>query len=240
MDGPTLHIVVPVYNEGANFRAFHQSVKDHVRTPHQMIVVYDFEEDDTLPVVRELQRTDTTLIAVKNPERGVLGALKTGLRYPKEGAILVSMADLSDDHAKADEMFEHYQKGCDVVAASRYMRGGSQVGGPLLKRTLSRIAGVTLYWLGGLPTHDATNNYKLYSANLIRQVDIESRGGFEVALELTVKAHQLGLRIGEVPARWTDRVAGESRFQLGKWLPRYLRWYVSLILFRFKRRGSHA
>jgi len=240
MDEPILHIVVPVYNEGANFRAFHKSVKEHVHTPHRIIVVYDFDEDDTLPVVRELQQSDAELFTVKTPERGVLGALKTGLRHPKDGAILVSMADLSDDHGKADEMFEHYKKGCDVVAASRYMRGGSQVGGPLLKRTLSRIAGVTLHWLGGLPTHDATNNYKLYSANLVRQVEIESTGGFEVALELTVKAHQLGLRIGEVPACWTDRVAGKSHFQLGKWLPRYLRWYFSLILFRFKRRGSHA
>jgi len=223
-----------VYNEGANFAAFYRSVKLHVQTPHRLIIVYDFEEDDTLPVVRNLQRTDQRLLLVRNLEPGVLGALKTGLHFPKDGAILVSMADLSDDHAKADAMFELFEQGCDLVAASRYIPGGCQVGGPWLKRTLSRVAGTSLHWLGGLPTHDATNNYKLYSANLIRQVNIESTGGFEVALEITVKAHRLGLRIGEIPAKWTDRVAGESRFHLGKWLPRYLRWYFSLLRFRLE------
>jgi dolichol-phosphate mannosyltransferase len=229
-----LHIVVPVFNEGANFPAFYRSVKANIRTPHRMIVVYDFEEDDTLPCVRELQRTDDRLHLVKNPDRGVLGALKKGLRVPQDGAILVSMADLSDDHARADSMFALYDEGCDVVAASRYIRGGSQVGGPWLKRTLSRLAGVSLHYLGGLPTCDPTNNYKLYSARLIQQVEIESTGGFEVALELTVKAHRLGMAIGEVPARWTDRAAGKSRFQMVKWLPCYLRWYLGLLRFRLE------
>jgi hypothetical protein len=144
------------------------------------------------------------------------------------------MADLSDDHARADAMFALYQQGCDVVAASRYMAGGSQVGGPWLKRSLSRIVGVSLHHLGGLPTHDPTNNFKLYSARLVRAVDIESTGGFEVALELTVKAHYLGMPIAEVPASWKHRVAGKSRFQMVKWLRSYLRWYVGLFKFRLE------
>ena len=233
-DEVRLHLVVPVFNEGANFPAFYRSVKANIRTPHRIIVVYDFDEDDTLPLVRELQHADPNLLLVKNPEPGVLGALKTGLRMPQEGAILVSMADLSDDHSRADAMFELYARGCAVVAASRYMKGGSQVGGPWLKRTLSRLAGLSLHFLAGLPTHDPTNNFRLYSANLLRNVQIESTGGFEVALELTVKAHCLGMAVGEVPASWKHRVAGKSRFQMRKWLPRYLRWYFALLRFRLR------
>lgn len=229
-----LHIVVPVFNEGANFPAFYRSVKENIRTPHRILVVYDFDEDDTLPSVRALQRTDDQLLLIKNWGTGVLGALKTGLGVPKAGAVLVSMADLSDDHPQADAMFALYLQGCDVVAASRYMKGGSQSGGPWLKRTLSRIAGLSLYHLGGLPTHDPTNNFKLYSAQLLKQVVIESTGGFEVALELTAKAHILGMPIGEVPASWKHRVAGTSRFKMVKWLPRYLRWYSSLVRFRLE------
>lgn len=220
-----LHVVVPVYNEAENFRPWYQSLKSNVRTPHRVVVVYDRDEDTTVPVVKELQQQDPDLLLVKNTGKGVLGALVTGLRYPPRGAIVVSMADLSDDHRRVDPMYQLYKEGCAVVSATRYGRGGEQRGGPLVKRTLSRIAGLSLHFVGGLPTTDPTNNFKLYSKELVDQVQVESTGGFEVALELTVKAHALGMRIGEVPTIWTDRVAGKSNFKLMKWLPSYLRWY---------------
>ncbi len=232
---PDLHVVVPVYNEGENFAAFHRSLRDHVRTPHRLVVVYDFEEDTTVPVVRRLAATDPSIVLVKNPKRGVLGALVTGLRYPKHGAVIVSMADLSDDHRQVDTMMELYREGCGLVSASRYSKGGAQRGGPFIKRTLSRAAGFTLRWLGGVPTYDATNNFRLYGKELIDAVEIESRGGFEVALELTVKAHEKGFRIGEVGTVWTDRVAGKSNFKLMKWLPSYFRWYVAALASNARR-----
>jgi dolichol-phosphate mannosyltransferase len=105
------------------------------------------------------------------------------------------------------------------------MEGGSQEGGPWLKRTLSRLAGVSLRLLVGFPTHDATNNFRLYDAALVREMGVESTGGFELALELTAKAFRRGVPIAETPTTWRDRTAGESRFRLMKWLPRYLHWY---------------
>ncbi len=74
------------------------------------------------------------------------------------------------------------------------MRGGRQVGGPPLKRLLSRTAGLTLHWFAGVPTHDPTNNFKLYSRRFLDSVTIESTAGFELALELTVKATLDGRR----------------------------------------------
>ena len=100
---------------------------------------------------------------------------------------------------------------------------------------MSRIAGLSLHWLGGLPIHDATSNYRLYSKRLLQRVTIESTGGFELGLELTVKAYALGMRVAEVPTTWRDRTAGQSRFQLWKWLPRYLHWYWVGIGVRFGR-----
>jgi dolichol-phosphate mannosyltransferase len=232
---PDLHIVVPVYNEAENFSAFYDSLKRSVRAPFRLVVVYDFEEDTTLPVARRLAESDSSLVLVRNPKRGVLGALVTGLKYPERGAIVVSMADLSDDHAQIDQMLELHRSGCGLVSASRYSKGGRQLGGPPVKRLLSRLAGVSLRWLGGIPTYDPTNNFKLYSKELIDAVDIESTGGFEVALELTVKARRLGFRIGEVGTTWTDRVAGKSNFKLMKWLPSYLRWYTAAVRWNLAR-----
>jgi hypothetical protein len=119
--------------------------------------------------------------------------------------------------------------GADVVGGSRYMRGGSQRGGPRLKVLLSRLAGLSLYYLAGLPTHDATTNFRAYSRRFLQAVPVESERGFEVALELTTKAHRLGYRIDEIPSSWEDRSAGTSKFDLVGWLPAYLRWYGQAI-----------
>jgi dolichol-phosphate mannosyltransferase len=64
---------------------------------------------------------------------------------------------------------------------------------------------------------------------------LQSRSGFEITLEITVKAFLAGCRIAEVPATWRDRTRGRSRFRLGRWLPLYLKWY----LFAFRPRASH-
>src|SRR6266853_558425 len=114
----------------------------------------------------------------------------------------------------------------DVEAGSRYMAGGKQEGGPLLKRTMSRTAGVSLHYLAGLPIRDATNNFRAYSRRVIEQIPIEGEASFAIALELTLKAHWNGWRIAEVPTTWHDRTAGQSRFRLFAWMPHYLRWYL--------------
>lgn len=231
---PEVTIVVPVLNEAENFPRFYASVCRHLEEPFRVVVVYDSPDDSTLPVARQLAAAEGRLVLLKNPGRGVADALRAGLGYASEGAVIVSMADLSDDHAKLTEMLRLYRAGCDVVVASRYCRGGQQVGGPLVKRLLSQTAGVSLYALGALPTSDPTNSFKLYSASFLKQVEIESRHGFAQALELTVKARRLGLSIGEVPARWEDRVAGRSNFKLLRWLPIYLKWYTSAIRHRWR------
>ena len=220
-----LDIVVPVYNEAENFDAFVDSLLAHVRTPHRVLVVYDFEEDTTLPVARAAMARHPGIVLVRNPQRGIVGAMKTGLGAATAEAIVTSMADLSDDHPRIDEMFARFKAGADLVAASRYSPGGRQLGGPLVKNLMSRAAGLSLHYLGGVATKDATNNFKLYSKRLLDAVSIESKKGFEIALELTVKAHRLGMRIEEVPATWRDRTAGKSQFQIVKWLPGYLHWY---------------
>jgi len=160
--------------------------------------------------------------------RGVLNAMRAGIEAARAPYVVVSMADGSDDVDVIDSMVGLAESGADVVAASRYMRGGRQVGGPVLKGLLSRTAGLTLQWFGRVGTHDATNNFKLYSRRYLETVTIESVGGFELALELTVKAALAGRDVREVPATWHDRTAGTSRFRLRAWLPRYLYWYVAL------------
>lgn len=225
--GTDLLLVVPVYNEAENFPRLYESLRTHVLTPWRLKVVYDREEDTTVPVARAIAAQDARVELLLNAGKGVLGALRTGLAEADHGFVVVTMADGSDDHRQVDQMVALAREGYDLVAASRYMRGGAQLGGPLLKSALSRTAGLSLRWLAGVGTADATSNFKLYRAEFLKSVKIESRGGFEVALELTVKAHLRGLRIGELPTTWAERTSGKSNFQLRKWFLDYLRWYLA-------------
>src|SRR5438874_7841565 len=224
---PALSIVIPVYNEGENVVGTRRAVAEQTQTrPLEVLVVHDFDEDTTVPVVKRLQAELPQLRLHRNTlGRGVLNAMKSGLRAARAPYVLITMGDGSDDPADIDPMYANARAGADVVAGSRYMRGGRQVGGPLLKRTMSRTAGLSLHWLGGLPVHDATSNFRLYSKRLLNQVTIESRGGFELGLERTLKAHRLWMRAAEVRTTWPARTAGQSRFRLWEWLPRYLHWY---------------
>lgn len=190
-------------------------------------MVYDFDEDDTVPVVQAIiSRGENRLKLVKNALRpGVVGAIVTGFNQVEDGPALVVMADLSDDLKQVDPMLALYRQGYQVVVGSRYMRGGSIEGGPWLKQFLSRAAGISLHWFRGIPTHDATNAFKIYDREMLKSFRIESQRGFELNLELTVKAFLQGYRIAEVPSTWRDRSHGESRFRLWAWMPQYLKWY---------------
>lgn len=236
---PELSIVMPVYNEGEAVEAVLRSYGAAIRTSHEIVVVYDFDGDTTVPVI---ERLASALPAVRGHRndlgRGVLNAMKSGIAASRGEYVLVSMADGSDEPQVVDAMVALARDGAAVVSASRYMRGGRQIGGPRLKRLLSRTAGLTLHRFGGVATHDPTNNFKLYRRDFLDAVTIESEAGFEVALELTVKATLAGRRVAEVPTTWRDRTAGASRFRLRRWLPHYLRWYVVAMRGRLTGRRS--
>jgi dolichol-phosphate mannosyltransferase len=219
-------LVVPVFNEADNVQPFLRDVEAKVYEPHEILIVYDFPEDTTLPAIAALEPPCPNVRLVHNTlGRGVLNALKAGFQASRGDVIVVMMADRSDEPADVAAMTRLVRAGADVVAGSRYVHGGRQEGGPLLKRTLSRLAGVSLHYLAGLPIRDATNNFRAYSRRVIEQIPIEGEASFAVALELTLKAHWRGWRIAEVPTTWRDRTAGQSRFRLWTWLPHYLRWY---------------
>lgn len=224
-----LTIVVPVYNEAPNFPKLWSALCASIKSTFSAIVVYDFEADNTIPVVQKLitQGETRVSLAINKYGRGVVGAIRTGFDTAEQGPVLVVMADLSDDLAVVDEMLALYRLGYDVVVGSRYMPGGNINGGPFVKKSLSRFAGVSLRYLRGLPTHDATNAFKIYDAKMLHSLTIESKRGFELNLELTVKAFLNRHPIAEVPSVWNDRTEGQSRFRLWKWLPAYLRWYFT-------------
>ena len=227
MNGLKVDLVVPVYNEAESFPAFYDSILKNVSSDWNMLVVYDFDEDSTLKIARPIAEKNNHVRLIKNPDRGALNAVKQGFKDAQSEAVLEIMVDDPPEViAKIDELVKNfYDENATVVVASRYMKGGGHKGGPFLKGLVSRLAGLSLNWLINLPTHDATYNTRLYRKSFLNQITIESKMGFEVALEITLKAYLSGGKITEIPVVWTERTVGKSKFKMMKWLPAYFHWY---------------
>ena len=105
---------------------------------------------------------------------------------------------------------------------------------------MGRLAGLTLHSLAGVPIHDPTNTFKLYSREFLDSIAIESHAEFELAIELSVKAALDGRMMAEVPTAWRDRSGIESRFRSRARLVQYLRWCVFALRGRFHLRNPRS
>ena len=223
-----LDIIIPVYNEAENIMDVLDSLKRYLKTPLRILICYDHDDDTILPLIRNINNDDFPfpIIEVKNRREGVHGAVMTGFNYSDAPAALVLPADDTFNAKIIDQMFEKFMEGCDIVAASRFMKGGYMKNCPLLKAILVRTVSFTLNRIALIPIKDASNGFRLFSRRLLDQVQMQSTEGFTYSLELLVKCHRLRWKITEVPASWYERTKGKSRFKVFKWLPHYFRWYI--------------
>jgi glycosyltransferase involved in cell wall biosynthesis len=224
-------VVIPAYNEGDEIVACLDRILDRVSIPCELLVVYDRPSDSTAEPAAEYARRDRRVRPLLNDVGpGPAGAIRSGIASARSPVVVVTMADGSDDPAQIEQLTTMVEQGAAVAAASRYMRGGRQLGGPPLKGLVSRAAGLSLHALTRVGTHDATNSFKAYSKAFLDEVGIESDAGFEIGIEMVAKAHRLGLRVVEVPTTWRDRTQGQSNFKVREWIPRYLHWYLVALL----------
>jgi glycosyltransferase involved in cell wall biosynthesis len=222
-----LDVLIPVYNEGANIRRTLDLIFGSNKTSFRVYICYDRDDDNTLSALDNCpEEYRARLVRLKNEGKGAHGAICTGFRRSTAPAVVVYPADDDYNSGIVDRMYRKWKdEGCEIVAASRFISGGSMKNCPWLKAFLVRSAAFTLSWLAGLPTHDASNGFRLFSRHVLEQFEIESTVGFVYSIELLAKSHRFGWKIGEVPALWQERTQGTSRFRVLKWLPAYLRWY---------------
>jgi len=218
--------VVPIRREGAAIQTFLDSLFDRVSLPCEVLAVYDNPANPTVPHLEDYARREPRLVPTLNAAGGgPAWALRCGVEHAEAAVVVVIMGDGSDDPSQIDPLVNLVERGVVVAAASRYMRGGQQVGGPFLKSWASRIAGLSLYWLGRVGTRDAANSFKAYDRAFVEAVGIDSDTGFEMGIELVAKARRHQLPVAELPTVWLDTGATPSNLRILAWMPRYLRWY---------------
>ncbi len=235
-----LDIIIPVYNEGRNIIPVLEAFRSQVRTPFRVLICYDFDEDDTLDALTGFAADDMEIARVKNPGRGPHSAVRAGFARSTASAALVYMADDDYNADIIDAMVAKFRDGCDVVAASRFIPGGSMVGGALHKVVIVRLGKFALHHLARLPVHDPTNAFRLFSRRLLDTVEIESERGFTFSVELLAKAVRLGWKVDEVAAQWLERDDKPSRFRVFAWIPAYLRWLIYAMATAWLGRGPQT
>jgi dolichol-phosphate mannosyltransferase len=226
LSDPRVSIVVPAYNEDEDIVPVLDRLFEAVHLSCEVLVVVDTEQDTTIPVAEEYALKEPRLRCLVNTYGpGPANAIRFGIAAAAAPVTVVTMADGCDDPTQVDELVRLVERGVAVAAASRYMAGGQQVGGPAIKGTLSALAGRSLRLLAHVGTRDATNSFKAYSRDFVREVGVDSRDGFEIGIELTAKARRMRRPVAEIPTIWLDRQAGISNFKVARWIPSYLRWY---------------
>ena len=228
-------IVIPAYNEEAVIEDTLRDIEKKLAIPHQTIVVNDYSRDDTPRIVERLAREFPHIRLVQNTGvRGISRTLQTGWHAATTPVVVTMMADLCDDPLTVPEMLKKIEAGFDVCCGSRYMPGGSKVGGPPLQSWFSQFVGWSLHRFIGLPTCDASNAFKMYRRDVLANMTIEE-AGFASSLEIIVKAFLKNYKICEVPTTWRARTKGKSSFKIFKVARNYLRWYGWALLFRKHR-----
>lgn len=237
-----LDIVIPVFNEGGNILAVLDTLRLSVKTPLQILICYDRDDDTTLKALETYAyKSEMSIATVKNTGAGVLGAVKAGFNAGNADAVVVLPADDTFNADIIDRMVSAYCQGCEIVCASRFVAGGCMENCPWLKAVMVHTAAFLLYNVARLPSHDPTNGFRFYSRRVISEIPIETPRGWSFSLELLVKSHRRGWKVGEVPAKWFERTTGQSRFRIMNWLPLYLRWFFYAFQTSFSgRRGQNC
>ena len=231
-----LEIIIPVKNENKNITRVLDSFFYEVKTKFTVTVCFDDYKDTTIPAIKKYDRRQQFKIKLlKNKYYGINGAVKTAFENSSAKILLVYPADDFFNADKIDQLNELVLSGYEIVCPSRFMKGGAMHGCPFLKSVLTRSANFIFYHILRLPTHDATNCFRIFSRKIIKNIDFELQKGPTFGLQLLVKAHRQKYKITELPVVWYERVIGKSNFKIIEWVLPYMKWILYAINTAFSR-----
>src|SRR5437588_1406519 len=154
---PELDIIIPVYNEGPNIISVLESLVREVKTPFRVMICYDREEDTTLAALRDHPMPEVRIDLVRNRGQGAFGAIMTGFEQSTAPAVIMLAADDDYNAPQIDPMMRKFRERCEIVVASRFVKGGCMKGCRFVKASIVRVSAWVLYHIGRLPVRDASN-----------------------------------------------------------------------------------
>ena len=211
-------VVIPTYNERENLSHVAAAV---THQGFRLLVVDDSSPDGTGELADRLAATDPRVTVLHRPKKEGLGpAYGAGFdRALDDGAqIVVEMdADFSHDPTDLPRLVQAVENGADLAIGSRYVPGGSTPDWPVIRRLVSRGGNLYARVMLGIPVRDSTAGFRAFRAEALRRLGYREAqaSGYAFQVEMTMKAHQAGLRIVEVPISFRDRTRGASKMGTG-------------------------
>lgn len=221
-----LSIVIPARNEQGCIA----STVEHLhlelclnQVPHEIVVVDDGSTDSTWNILQELQAHNPSLRPVKNNEglNGFGRAIVKGIESASGEAIVIMMADESDDCRDVVRYYELLNEGWDCVFGSRFMKGGGVIDYPWLKLLVNRLANLFIRILFKVPYNDTTNAFKAYRKTTLQGCRPFLSPHFNLTVELPLKAIVRGYSWTVVPITWRNRRTGAPKLKLKEMGSRY-------------------
>ena len=234
-----ISVIIPAYNEEANLSSLLDSLVELRKKQNwscEIIVVNDNSKDRTPVIADEYSKKYAFIKTIHRKKRknGMGYALIEGTKHAKGEFVIWTMGDKSDDINVCPKMIEKLKSGYDLVFGSRYMKGGSKGDLDLFKASLS--SGYTLLCriIFGIPVHDITNAFRCFRREVFNNISLIA-GEFATSPEFAIKAHLAGFKLGEVPTKHKDRIAGKAKFKMLKMSISY----ISLLKYRFIIKKSY-
>jgi dolichol-phosphate mannosyltransferase len=221
-----LSVVIPARNEegciASTVEHLHVELRLH-GVEHEIVVVDDGSTDSTWQVLQQAMIRIPTLHAVQNTGvHGFGSAITLGFDHILGDAVVIMMADESDDCREVVRYWQVLNEGWDAVFGSRFLRGGGVIDYPWTKLVLNRLANTFLRLLFHVPLNDFTNAFKAYRRKVLEGCRPFLSPHFNLTVELPLKTIVRGYSWTTIPITWRNRRSGISKLKIKEMGSRYL------------------
>lgn len=238
-----LSIVIPARNEEGAIPSTlsHLHLELSLRgIPHEVIVVDDGSTDRTWEVLSKAAAEIPEVRPVMN--RGLNGfgrAIQLGLSQMRGDAVVIMMADESDDCRDVVRYWNTLNEGYDCVFGSRFLRGGGVIDYPWVKLVLNRAFNFFIRVLFRIKLNDTTNAFKAYRRSVIQGISPILSQHFNLTVELPLKAIVRGYSWKVIPITWKNRRFGVAKLKISEMGSRYLFICLYVWLEKMLSRGDY-
>jgi dolichol-phosphate mannosyltransferase len=238
-----LSIVIPARDEegciASTVEHLHIELRLH-NVPHEIVVVDDGSTDRTWEILQDLRTKITTLFPTQNPGLNGFGrAVTWGLDQMKGDAVVIMMADESDDCRDVVRYWNRLNEGYDCVFGSRFIKGGGVIDYPKIKLFLNRLANLFLKVLFRIKLNDTTNAFKAYRKEVIEGCRPLIAPHFNITVEIPLKAIVRGYSWTTIPITWRNRRTGTPKLKMKEMGSRYLFICLYVWLEKYFSRGDY-
>jgi len=238
-----LSVVIPARDEegciASTVRHLHLELSLQ-KVPHEILVVDDGSQDRTWEILQSEASQIPEIRAIQNPgPHGVGRAIQTGLGTMAGDAVVIMMADESDDCRDVVRYWRELEAGIDCVFGSRFINGGGVIDYPRFKLWLNRLANLFISLLFRHSLNDTTNAFKAYRREVIEGIQPILSPHFNITVELPLKAIVRGYKFRVIPVTWRNRRSGKAKLKIQEMGSRYLFIVLYVWLEKYFSRGDY-